>query len=51
MSHASVIAFPKALNYKEVHDISVPLETAPAYPGDSSVLPAVGVKVRGGSRL
>jgi arylformamidase len=36
MSHESVIAFPKVLSYKEVHDISVPLETAPAYPKDSS---------------
>jgi arylformamidase len=34
MSHASVTAFQNALDLKEVHDISVPLETAPAYPGD-----------------
>lgn len=36
MSHASVIAFQNALDPNEVHDISVPLETAPNYPGDNS---------------
>lgn len=30
------MAFPNVLNYNEVHDISVPLENAPAYPGDDS---------------
>jgi arylformamidase len=36
MSHASEIELPTALDIKEVHDISVPLEVAPAYPGDDS---------------
>ena len=36
MSHASEIVLPTALDIKEVHDISVPLEVAPAYPGDDS---------------
>ena len=36
MSHASEISVPNALDLKEVHDISVPLEAAPAYPGDDS---------------
>jgi arylformamidase len=36
MSHASEIALPNALDFKEMHDISVPLEAAPAYPGDDS---------------
>ncbi len=51
MSHASEIALPNALDLKEVHDISVPLEAAPAYPGDDSLVPEVGLKVRGRSRL
>ncbi len=36
MSHAPEIALPNALDLKEMHDISVPLEAAPAYPGDDS---------------
>ncbi len=36
MPHASDVALPTALDLKEVHDISVPLEAAPAYPGDNS---------------
>ncbi len=38
MSHASEIAVPNALDLKEMHDISVPLEAAPAYPGDDSLV-------------
>jgi len=36
MSYESGIVLPTALDIKEVHDISVPLEVAPAYPGDDS---------------
>ena len=38
MSHASEMAVPNALDLKEVHDISVPLEAAPTYPGDDSLV-------------
>jgi arylformamidase len=34
MSTASEIAHNNPLNFKEVYDISAPLNTAPAYPGD-----------------
>ena len=36
MSHESESTTPGAWDIKEVHDISVPLETAPVYPGDNS---------------